>query len=60
LTREGCAFYEGGVLIVADLEDAEGSASKSGAPRGRLRVNANVPFGLHFLLPRRPAIHSPH
>ena len=51
LTPEGCAFYERGVRILADLEEAERCASEHTAPRGRLRVNANVPFGHHFLLP---------
>ncbi len=54
LTPEGCAFYEHGVRILADLDDAERSASTRLAPRGRLRVNANVPFGHHFLLPLAP------
>ncbi|MBJ7223968.1 MULTISPECIES: LysR family transcriptional regulator [unclassified Brenneria] len=51
LTPEGCALYERGVRILADLDDAERCASAHSAPRGRLRVNANVPFGHHFLLP---------
>ncbi|MFC4276615.1 LysR family transcriptional regulator [Achromobacter aloeverae] len=51
LTPEGCAFYERGVRILADLDEAERCASERTAPRGRLRVNANVPFGHHFLLP---------
>ncbi|OWT80872.1 MULTISPECIES: LysR family transcriptional regulator [unclassified Achromobacter] len=51
LTPEGCAFYERGVRILADLEEAERNASEHTAPRGHLRVSANVPFGHHFLLP---------
>lgn len=51
ITAEGCAFYERGVRILADLEDAERCAGEHTTPRGRLRVNANVPFGHHFLLP---------
>ncbi|MFM0498532.1 LysR family transcriptional regulator [Paraburkholderia caledonica] len=51
LTPEGCAFYERGIRILADLDEAERSAGIHGTPRGRLRVNANVPFGHHFLLP---------
>lgn len=51
LTPEGCAFYERGVRVLADLDEAERGASAHSAPRGRLRVNANVPFGHHFLLP---------
>lgn len=54
LTPEGCAFYERGVRVLADLDEAERCASAHTAPRGRLRVNANVPFGHHFLLPLAP------
>ncbi|WAX92759.1 LysR family transcriptional regulator [Aminobacter sp. NyZ550] len=54
LTPEGCAFYERSVVILADLKEAEQCAAAGEAPRGRLRVNANVPFGKHFLLPLLP------
>lgn len=54
LTAEGCAFYERGVRILSDLEEAEHCVSAHSAPRGRLRVNANLPFGRHFLLPLVP------
>lgn len=54
LTPEGCAFYERGVRVLADLEEAERCAGENTTPRGRLRVNANVPFGHHFLLPLVP------
>lgn len=60
LTPEGCAFYERGVRILADLEEAERCASTHTAPRGRLRVNANVPFGHHFLLPLAPEFLASH
>ena len=60
LTPEGCAFYERGVRILADLEEAERCASAHTAPRGRLRVNANVPFGHHFLLPLAPTFLERH
>ncbi|AHF79312.1 Transcriptional regulator, LysR family (plasmid) [Sodalis praecaptivus] len=60
LTAEGCVFYERGVRILADLEDAERCASEHSAPRGRLRVNANVPFGLHCLLPLVPEFLARH
>lgn len=60
LTPEGCAFYERGVRILADLAEAERCASAHSAPRGRLRVSANVPFGHHFLLPLAPAFLARH
>lgn len=54
LTPEGCQFYERAVRVLNDLEEAERGASTSDVPRGRLCVNANVPFGEHFLLPLLP------
>lgn len=60
LTPEGCAFYERGVRILADLEEAERCASERSAPRGRLRVSTNVPFGQHFLLPLAPRFLEQH
>jgi len=60
LTAEGCAFYERGVRILADLEQAERCAGAHTAPQGRLRVNANVPFGHHFLLPLVPQFLALH
>ncbi|QHE92382.1 LysR family transcriptional regulator [Pandoraea fibrosis] len=54
LTPEGAAFYERGMRVLADLDEAERCASANVTPRGRLRVNANVPFGHHFLLPLVP------
>lgn len=60
LTPEGCAFYERGVRILADLEEAERCAGEHTAPRGRLRVNANVPFGHRFLLPLTPKFLERH
>lgn len=54
LTPEGCTFYERSVRLLADLEEAEREAATSDVPCGRLRVNANVPFGTHFLLPLVP------
>ncbi|WMJ68833.1 LysR family transcriptional regulator [Stenotrophomonas sp. 24(2023)] len=60
LTSEGRTFYERGVRVLADLDEAERCASAHEVPRGRLRVNANVPFGQHFLLPLLPAFLAAH
>ncbi|KRG69714.1 LysR family transcriptional regulator [Stenotrophomonas terrae] len=60
LTPEGCAFYERGVRILADLNEAERCANADATPRGRLRINANVPFGHHFLLPLAPEFLAGH
>jgi DNA-binding transcriptional LysR family regulator len=54
LTPEGAAFYERSVRLLADLDEAERGAAMSAVPSGRVRVNANVPFGVHFLLPLVP------
>ncbi len=54
LTPEGQLFYERGVTVLADLDEAERTVGMHNAPRGRLRVNANVPFGYHFLIPLVP------
>lgn len=54
LTPEGAAFYESGLRILADMEAAEREAAAGAAPRGRLRVNTYVPFGVHRLIPLLP------
>lgn len=64
LTEVGQAFYERCTRILADLEEAEMAvADLHAAPRGRLKVNAPVSFGLLHLAPaiadfleRHPAI----
>lgn len=55
LTAEGCGLYERGVQVLAALDEAERCAGLQDTPRGRVRINANVPFGHHFLLPLVPA-----
>ncbi|WP_339860568.1 LysR family transcriptional regulator [Thalassospira alkalitolerans] len=54
LTSEGQRFYERALGIIADLNDAEQEAAIAKLPRGRLRVTANVPVGLHCLVPLLP------
>ncbi len=60
LTPEGERFYARAVTVLADLDEAEREAAAGAAPRGRLRVNANVPFGLHWLLPVLPLFLERH
>src|SRR5258708_30641990 len=55
LTTEGATFYERCVKVLADIDDAERSAATSAAPRGRVRINANVPVGLNYLFPLLPS-----
>ncbi|MCM8735330.1 LysR family transcriptional regulator [Azospirillum sp. A1-3] len=54
LTAEGQAFYARAVRILGEIEEAERDASAGAAPRGHLRVNSNVPFGIHYLIPLVP------
>jgi len=55
LTEAGFAFYEWVKNILAEVEAAEGMAAVSGrTPRGRLRINAPVSFGIHALSRRLP------
>jgi len=54
LTPEGQAFHDRAVQVLADIDEAERSVASVAAPRGRVRVNSNVPFGLHHLIPLVP------
>jgi len=60
LTPEGAAFYDRALSILADLDEAERGAAAGAAPRGRLRVNTNVPFGTHHLIPLLPDFLARH
>ena len=60
LTPEGAAFYERCVKVLADIDEAERSAASSAAPCGRVRINVNVPFGLHYLFPLLPTFSAQH
>ena len=61
LTDAGTDFYERVKIILADVEAAEGIAAISRAtPRGRLRVNAPVTFGVHALSARLPEYLAHH
>ncbi|HYG88192.1 MAG TPA: LysR family transcriptional regulator [Azospirillum sp.] len=52
LTEVGQAFYDRCTRIVSDLDEAERAvADLHAAPRGRLRVNAPLSFGLLHLTP---------
>ncbi|KQY93439.1 LysR family transcriptional regulator [Caulobacter sp. Root1455] len=54
LTAEGQLFHERTLRVLADLDEAESAVAASISPRGRVRINSNVPFGLHHLLPLVP------
>ncbi|WP_372400519.1 LysR family transcriptional regulator [Azospirillum sp. HJ39] len=51
LTPEGQAFHARAVRILGEMEEAEREASAGAVPRGHLRVNSNVPFGMSYLIP---------
>lgn len=55
LTDVGREFYDRTKSILAEVEAAEGLAAETRAtPRGRLRINAPVTFGIHALSPTLP------
>lgn len=55
VTEAGREFYERAKVILAELEAAESFAAETRAvPRGRLRINAPVTFGVHALSVKLP------
>jgi DNA-binding transcriptional LysR family regulator len=54
LTAEGQLFHERTLRVLADLDEAESAVAANSNPRGRVRINSNVAFGLHHLLPLVP------
>ena len=56
LTQEGCVFYERSTRVLADLNEAERSASTSECPTGRIRLNTSASFGTHILAPLLPEL----
>ena len=60
LTAEGQAFLERAHRVLADLDEAERSVTAGTVPRGLVRINCNVPFGLHRLLPLVPRFTAAH
>lgn len=60
LTPEGAAFYLRCVKVLEDIDEAERNAATTAAPRGRVRINANVQFGLHYLFPLIPSFLAQH
>lgn len=60
LTPEGAAYYDRAIRILDDMNTAEREAALGATPRGRLRVNTSVPFGLHWLLPLLPGFLKLH
>lgn len=61
LTDFGRAFYERTKIILAEVEIAENLAEETrAAPRGKLRINAPVSFGMRTLAARLPEYMKHH
>lgn len=55
LTPEGQVFFDRSQQIVSEIEQSERAVSHSAMEaRGTLRVNSNIPFARHYLLPLIP------
>ncbi len=55
LTAEGEAYYASAKRILADIEEAEAEVTRFSAhPKGLVRVNVGVAFGMHQLAPTVP------
>jgi DNA-binding transcriptional LysR family regulator len=59
LTAEGEAYHRAALRVLQDLNDAD-QAAASGAVRGRLRINASLPFGTMFVAKSIPAFLARH
>lgn len=55
LTEAGSALSDRLKQVLDDIAEAEAAASASGIPRGRLRINAPLSFGITHLAPLWPA-----
>jgi DNA-binding transcriptional LysR family regulator len=60
LTAEGGGFYDRARRLLEDIDEAEREVAAGAAPKGRVRVNSNVPFGLRYLLPLAPEFLTRH
>src|SRR5438105_4105822 len=54
LTPEGQAFYDRSARLLSDMDEAEREAAAGASPRGHLRVNSNIPFGMRHVIPIIP------
>src|SRR5260221_8739056 len=61
LTAEGEAYFTSAKRILADIEDAEAEVTRfSVHPKGLLRINVGVAFGMHQLAPALPRFLERH
>src|SRR3546814_11428095 len=42
--------------VLADIDEAEREAAAGACPRGHLRVNSNIPFGMRYVVPLIPRL----
>jgi len=60
LSAEGQQFYERCVRVLADIDEAERSASARAMPRGRVSINTSFAFGTEVLIPLVPRLIDQH
>src|SRR5712691_4894170 len=60
LTPEGQAFYDRALRVLSDIDEAEREAAAGASPRGHLRVNSNIPFGMRHVMPLVPLFLERH
>jgi DNA-binding transcriptional LysR family regulator len=59
LTEEGETYYQAGTRILQDIDEAD-QAATAGSVRGRLRINASLPFGAACVAPAVPSFLAHH
>jgi DNA-binding transcriptional LysR family regulator len=59
LTEEGESYYQAALRILQDLDEAD-QAVTAGSVRGRLRINASLPFGAACVAPAVPFFLARH
>jgi DNA-binding transcriptional LysR family regulator len=60
LTPEGRGFYDRALRVLSDMDEAEREAAAGATPRGHLRVNSNIPFGMRHVVPIIPLFLAQH
>lgn len=60
LTAEGQGFYDRALQVLSDMDEAEREAAAGATPRGHLRVNSNIPFGMLHVMPIIPSFLAQH
>ncbi|WP_029356693.1 LysR family transcriptional regulator [Bosea sp. 117] len=59
VTPDGAAYYERAVALLSDLEELDGSMTRSQArPAGRLRVDVGTALALYVFIPALPDFHA--